>query len=225
MNASERKIALQILGFGASNKILANPYPLGGYQGIEFGVSSEFIPITEIASLGDNSVNRSELNYYTFSLSKGLYNNFDLGLHFTPAFQEENVSSYGTHVRWGFHEFRFMKGGLSVIMHTSATNYASRMDTRTTGIDLLASFIVDDIALYAGVGEGRSLATFQGATVASGESTTDDCDAVQCNPAYEDARNSHTIFGIAITFTDMFLAFQIDRYYLSTYSGRLGWRF
>ncbi len=227
MSGAERKIALQVLGFGSSSKILANPHPLGGYEGIEFGVSSEFIPVTDLTSLGDKSAKKSELNYYTFSIAKGIYYNVDTALHFTPAFQGESISSFGAQLRWGFHEFRFMKGGLSLLLHANASSYTSLVDTRTTGADILATFVVDDIALYAGVGEGRTVGTFIGGEISGGltESTTDDCDVTRCNSAYEDLKDSHTIFGVSIAFNDMFLAFQIDRYYLSTYSGRLGWRF
>ncbi len=231
MNASERKTALQILGFGSASKIIANPYALGGHQGAEIGISSEYIPVHDLGSLGDKSSHRSELNYFSLSVAKGLYYDVDTAIHFTPAFQKEDLASFGGQVRWGFYEFQFMPGNLSIVGHGSATSFASLIDTRTTGFDFIATFVVEDVALYVGGGEGRTIGTFVGGTetaTAFGtvtESTTSICNNGECETAYEDLSSSHTVFGISLSFADLFAAFQIDRYYLPTYSAKLGWRF
>lgn len=227
MAAGDRKIALQVLGFGAASKILGNPYPLGGYQGLEIGLSSEYIPVKDLSSLGDKSATRTEVNYYTLSVAKGIFYNIDTVVHFTPAFQQENLSSYGGQLRWGFYDFPFMHGGLSLILHGSATSFSNLIDTRTTGTDLIATFVVEDVALYFGGGDARSIGTFRGGDINGTvtESTTSACNGTTCSDAYEDLNQGHTVFGISLAFAKLYAAFQVDRYYQSTYSAKLGFRF
>lgn len=230
MNVGDRKIALQVLGFGAASKVLGSPYPFGGHSGFEVGVSSEYIPAQDLKSLGViPPVPRGELNYFSLSIGKGLFYNVDTVLHFTPAFQKEDLTTYGGQIRWMFYEFPFMKGGLSGVLHGSGANYDSLINTRTTGMDLIATVVVEDVSLYFGIGEARALGTFQGGgmntTTGESESTTNSCSAGYCDTAYEDIRESHTIMGLCLFYSEFFAAFQIDRYYLSTYSARLGFRF
>lgn len=231
MSEDERHTALQILGFGSASKTLANPYPLGGQSGVEMGVTTEYIPSQDLKSLGDKSSLRSELNYYSLSISKGLFYNIDTSVHFTPAFQNEDISSYGGQLRWGFYEFTFLPGGLSAILHGSATNFGSLLDTRTTGVDLVATVVVEEVALYFGFGQARALGNFRGGTVLSAtdttrtESTTDILVFDNYQNAYEDIQQAHTMFGVSLAFSEFFAAFQIDRYYLSSYAAKIGWRF
>jgi hypothetical protein len=227
MNSNDRKIALEILGFGSASKILSNPYALGGHEGLDFGVSTEYIPVQDLSSLGDKSTRNRELNFYTLSISKGLFYNVDTTIQFTPAFQKEDVSSYGAQLRWGFYEFPFMPGGLSAVLHGSATNYGSFLDTRTTGTDLVATVVVENVALYFGFGEARSIGTFSGGLVTAGktESATDNCDPTSCKAGNEDIKENHTVFGINLAFSTFYASFEIDRYFLSTYSAKLGYRF
>lgn len=75
LTVPDQKRALEILGFGAAGKLLDNPYPLGGYSGVELGLAAEFVPIDELATLGDTTAEKGELSYYTLTLGKGLYYN------------------------------------------------------------------------------------------------------------------------------------------------------
>lgn len=93
--------------FGSASKVLDNPYPLGGYTGIEFGLASEFIPVEDLASLGSKTTDKGEYNYYTLTLGKGLYYNVDMHAYFTPFGQAEKMQSYGAQIRWGFYEASF----------------------------------------------------------------------------------------------------------------------
>ena len=74
--------ALEILGYGSAAKILDNPYPLGGNLGIELGLTTDFIPLDDLANLGNKTHDASEFNYFTLTLGKGLYNNLDFFLYF-----------------------------------------------------------------------------------------------------------------------------------------------
>ena len=51
LTSHDRGQVLAILGYGSAVKILDNPYPLGGYSGLEIGLSTEFINTSQIAKL------------------------------------------------------------------------------------------------------------------------------------------------------------------------------
>ena len=229
MNETDRLITLQILGFGSASKILANPFPLGGYPGFEIGVTTEYLQVQDLASLGDKSSRNRELNFNSFSVAKGLFYNIDTAFHFTPAFQKEDLSSYGGQVRWGFYEFPFIPGGLSLVLSRSDTNYGNLLNARTLGRDIVATIVVEDVALYFGIGDANSAGTFSGGTQTgtATESTTDICASPTsyCNSSNEELTQGHTLFGINVSFNDFFASVEINRYFISSYSAKIGLRF
>jgi hypothetical protein len=101
LNSVERRKALEILGFSSSSKLLGNPYPLGGFAGVEIGYTSEIISTGELASLGTKPKTQSETSFSTLTLGKGLYNNLDIFLQFSPFSQDEAISSFGGQLRVG----------------------------------------------------------------------------------------------------------------------------
>lgn len=217
LNESDRERMLQILGFGSQSKLLSSPVPLGGSEGFEVGLSSEYIPIDDLGALGDKQTNaQGEFNSLVLAVGKGLAHNVDTFFHFTPMPQGEGVFLYGGQLRWGFHEFARFPAVASVVVHMSGANYANLLDTRTTGADLVVTVAMEEAALYFGGGPIRSLGTFQGGVkgiTAEGVTVDTDLSAV------------HTVFGLSIGFGRAFFALEIDRVEQSVYGGRLGMRF
>lgn len=216
LTKKDREQSLEILGFGSASKILGNPYPLGGFSGVEVGVSAEFIPVVDIASLGAKTNSQPELQYYSISFGKGVYRNVDTFFYFSPFTQTENITSYGGQVRWGFLEVPSLPGVFSVIFHGNGTNFFNQVNTRTLGADLVATVNIEDTALFFGFGQARSIGTFVGGL----DGITDTGVSQQ-----EDIYQNHTLFGISVDFQDYFLAAQVDRYAQSNYSAKLGMRF
>ena len=209
-------IATEVLGFGSAAKLLSSPYPLGGYNGFEIGMSSEFIPIDDVSRLGSKSDDRGEYSFYNLSVGKGLFYNLDAYVHFTPFPQEEEVSGYGGMLRWAFWNFQSFPASLSLITHANTANFSNQITTTTVGADVVASVNMEQVSLYFGAGTGRAQGAFIGGTkgiTASGDSTR------------VNVSEDHTLFGIHMRLSKMFLALQVDRYVNSTYSGKLGFRF
>lgn len=216
LTKKDREQSLEILGFGSASKILGNPYPLGGYSGVELGISSEFIPIVDIASLGGKTSSQTELQYYSLSFGKGLYHNVDTFFYFSPFTQTENITSYGAQIRWGFLELPTIPAMLSFIFHGDGVNFFNQVNTRTLGADLIATINIEDTALFFGIGQARSIGTFIGGA----DGITD-----SGNNQQEDIYQNHTLFGLNIDFNNYFLAVQVDRFSQSNYSTKLGMRF
>lgn len=214
----DRKTALEILGFGTSTKLLSSPYPLGGYSGVEVSVSSEYIPLTDVSSLGNKTADRSDFNYYNITIGKGLYYNVDVLVQFTPVPQDESISGFGGQVRWGFYEASFMPLALSLVLHGADVNFADSLGAETVGEDLIASVNMQDVSLFFGLGQAHSIGNFHGgqgvdAVTDSGNNETAD---IKC---------SHTMFGVSFKMAEMFVSLEVDRFVQSTYAGKLGMRF
>ena len=51
LNDAQRIETLEILGPSSAPKILGNPYPLGGYSGVELGYSVQILPTEKLSEL------------------------------------------------------------------------------------------------------------------------------------------------------------------------------
>lgn len=210
---------LQLLGYGAQSKILSSPVPLGGYQGFEVGLSSEYIPIDDLGALGDKDTNaKGEFSFLSLTLGKGLAYNIDTFLHLTPMPQEEGVFAFGGQIRWGFHEFQRFPAIMSFVLHGAGANYANLLDTRTTGGDLIVTVAMDGAAVYFGGGPIRTIGTFVGGP--AGQSFT-----AEGETRDEDLYGTHSVAGLSMNLGMTYLALEIDRVEQSTYGARVGCRF
>lgn len=216
LNKADRTRALEVLGFGSAPKILDNPYPLGGYSGIEVGLSSEYIPLEDVATLGATSKDKGEFNYYTLSFAKGLYYNIDLHVNFTPFIQEENVQVFGGQLRWGFFEAKFFPLTLSTVIYAGGANFSNLINISTLGADIVATVNFDNVAIFLGGGRVRAIGKFIGGP----DGITDD----QVTAA-QDVTEIHSVFGINVDISRMFVSMEIDRYTDSVFSGKVGFRF
>lgn len=105
MNSGDRQEALRIIGLGTAAKTLSDPYSLGGYSGLEFGLSVETVPTEELARLGNRlASSQADISIPKFTIGKGLYSNLDFFIHFIPYNQRTELSQYGGIIRWGFYE-------------------------------------------------------------------------------------------------------------------------
>lgn len=216
----ERQALLSTMGFGTAPKVLSNPYPLGGYEGWEFGASSEFLSLQKVAGLGSapvgQTVSRGEFNFYNLSLSKGIYQNIDTALSFMPSLQGESIAGFGVSLRWTFYESPYIPLALATNIYGGGVNIQSKLSSQTTGIDLLCTMAMDDLALYFGVGQAKVVGVFTGGTgglTDNGETTK------------EGLSSSHSLFGLAFQLSKMQIAFQVDRYVDPTYGLKVGLRY
>ncbi|PIS12147.1 MAG: hypothetical protein COT73_00125 [Bdellovibrio sp. CG10_big_fil_rev_8_21_14_0_10_47_8] len=216
LTASDRAKVTEILGFSSSSKILGNPYPLGGYSGIEIGYAVEVIPTGDLNRVGNRPQAAQETSYSLLTFGKGIYNNIDLFVQFSPFTESTEVSNFGGQLRWGFYEAEYLPAHLSVVVHANSVNYQNKIRTQSQGADLVAGFTVEDVTLYTGLGTGRCIATFVGGA----DGVTDDQQTAQT-----DLTQPHYIAGISTRYQKIFLAVELDRYSQSVYAAKLGLRF
>jgi hypothetical protein len=222
LSQSDRGTVLQILGLGSSYKQLDDPFPLGGYSGIEFGVVTEILSTLDIGNLGAKAPAQDETSYYLINVSKGLFNNIDVAAQFAPPGQKEELTYFGGQARWGFYQAEYLPVNMSLSVHATTMNLQNLVITSTQGLDLVTGFSMNDLTLYVGTGFLKSQGTF-----IAGTGGVVDCPAAAtfCEPVVENQTSSHVFAGITFKFSKTFLALQLDRFTLPTYSAKLGMRF
>jgi hypothetical protein len=217
LSAADENKALQIFGFGSSQKILDDPYPLGGYSGLEVGFSYEVLQTSALSVLGNSSLSQSQMSYNMITIGKGIYNNVDTFLDFALMGQQENITNVGGQIRWGFFQASYLPVYLTAILHGNAFNCENLIVTNTIGTDIIAGFKEGDVTLYFGGGTLRTQGTFSGGSDGITASTISDSTAIS---------GTRFLAGLNIKFySKAFFAGEIDNYTSAVYSAKLGYRF
>lgn len=217
MNAGDRQEALRIVGLGTGPKALTDPYSLGGYSGLEFGLSLETVPTEDLARLGNRLASpQADVTIPKFTIGKGLFSNLDFFIHFIPYNQRTELSQYGGMVRWSFYEGSSVPLSASLIGHMNSGNIGNLMTTRSFGVDIMGGINVNEVALYAGVGMIQATGSFAGGTSGVTNSGRYEIEGVSA---------LHTVAGGTVRIRKVFVAVQLDRYTQSVLSGKIGLRF
>lgn len=217
MNAGDRQETLRIIGLGTGTKALTDPYALGGYSGLEFGLSFETVPTEDLARLGSGLASpQADVTIPKFTIGKGLFSNLDFFIHFIPYNQRTELSQYGGMVRWSFYEGSSVPVSASLVGHMNTGNINNLITTRSFGLDLMGGINVNEVALYAGIGLLQATGSFVGGT--SGITDTG-------RNEIEGASTLHTVVGGTVRIRKVFVALQLDRYTQSVLSGKIGLRF
>lgn len=220
MTKGDRIEALRIIGLGTASKILSDPFPLGGYSGFEAGFSIESFPADDLARLGSGiAPPQQNTSLSRLSIGKGLYNNIDIFIQFTPYNQQEEISQFGGLVRWGFYQATYLPLSLSAVVHSNSSNIASQLSASSRGLDLIGGVDADNLAIFAGFGLAEATGTFTGGP---GGVTAPESGSDQKYEATEFVSAFHTVIGGNLKFSNVFVALQIDRYTLPVYSGKVG---
>lgn len=218
LSAFERQRVVQILGFGLGAKVLGNPYPLGGYSGVELGVSNEMIPTSDLASFTNKSALQGETSFLQLTAAKGLYYNFDFFINFIPMGQNEGMSGFGGGLRWGVFEGEYLPVTLSIQSAGSLVSFQDKINFSTQTIDGIVSFIVEDVTLYAAIGTIRSAGSFVGGP--TGVTVTD-----SGKTEHEISTDTRFLTGVSVNFSKLFLAAELSKVNDAVYAAKLGVRF
>lgn len=218
LSHDDRQTALRIVGLGLSEKLLSDPYPLGGFAGFEVGLSLEDLPTDSLARLGSKlSSPQEDLTYPKLTIGKGVYNNLDFFIQFTPYRRSDELTQFGGLLRWGFYQGQLFPFSTSLLVHANSANASNLLSTRTYGADLMAGVSVGQVSLFGGLGFLQSNGTFTGGVNGVTASTLMEDETVT---------GLHTFVGANLRlFETAFVAIQLDRTEVPVVSGKLGARF
>lgn len=232
LNSQERESILRLVGFGSSTKFLSDPFPLGGYYGFEAGMTVETVGTQEISRMGSHlESTQSDITIPKITVAKGLYNNVDMTLQFTPYSQRTELSQYGASVRWTFFQGVSSPFALGFHAHFNSANINNQVAMRTYGLDLLGGFYSAGLSVFAGVGSIQSAGSFIGGTSGVTESQRLEMASVS---------SLHSFAGVAFRLNSVrldlkesresyswepYAVVQLDRYSQNVISAKLGLRF
>ncbi len=235
LSSSDRREVTRTLGASTSPKLVSNPYPLGGYDGFEVGLTLEIIDVQDLARLGcapdtpdcpnEDKPRDPELRYARFTVGKGLFYDVDMFLHFVPPASQTRFTDFGASIRWCFYQAKFVPIHFSALLHLNQTNIQDDFVNQNVGGQLIAGINVDRFALYFGVGRMRSKATFIATNGSHGTVSPSDPEVSDSQTVSTKLVENHTFVGIHYDFTSVFVAGQIDRYQDPVYALKLGVRF
>lgn len=216
LDRDDRREIVRLLGLASSGKILSDPYPLGGYQGFEAGISVENLPVEDIARLGNTlTTPQKDIAYPKFTIGKGLYENIDFFVHFIPYSEKTQLAQYGGILRSNVYQAKFLPVSLSVLVNFNNANFSNLLTARSFGIDLIGGINVDNVSLFVGGGPVQSRGRFIGGAQGITESGLLESETVD---------GFHTVMGANMHISRIFLTVQIDRYVTTVYSAKLGLR-
>ena len=234
LDRNARDVVTRTLGLTTGSKLLTNPYPLGGYSGLEIGISMEFIDTEALNRLGcepgssgcanEERPSNQELSYPRITVGKGLYQDIDVFMHFVPPLQELNISDFGMQARWSFYQAKFLPLSMAVNAHANQLNIDNKFVNQNFGALITAGVNVNDFSIYFGSGFVSAESQFTCGN--SGDGTVDNTtDCNESNIIKNSQFGTHSLVGLSIQFEDVFAAAQIDRYRDPVFSGKVGIRF
>jgi hypothetical protein len=218
LSHDDRQQALRVIGLGTSEKLLSDPYPLGGFAGFEVGLSFENLPTDSLARLGSKlATPQQDITYPKLTIGKGVYNNLDFFIQFTPYRRADDLTQFGGMIRWGFYQGQLFPFSTSLLVHANSANTSNLLATRTYGADLMAGVSVGQVSIFGGFGFLQSNGTFTGGA-----------NGITASNAIEDetVTGLHTFVGANLRLLEKaFLALQLDRTEVPVVSAKAGIRF
>ena len=218
LDENEREQTASVLGYGTALKFLSSPYTLGGYSGFELGISLESIGLEKLETLGSTVSEQSPLQFSRLSIGKGVYNNVDVFLNFTPFSTQNNITDYGLIVKWMFYEALYKPINISLLLNSNTINIKDRYLNTNIGADIIFGLSMKNIKMIIGVGQLRSSSRFLGT-----DGTINYTDSGS-NEKFN-ATILHYLFGLNYQLNEYFVSFEIDRYKQPVYSSKVGIRF
>ncbi len=216
LDENDRSETLEILGAGTSTKILTEPYPLGGYSGVEVGVTVESIPTEDLSRLGEQTEDQDTLVYPKLTIGKGLYNNIDGFLNFVPYNESTNISQFGGLVKWSFYQATFMPASFSLAVFGNDTNIRNKVFVQTAGYALVTGITMKYLSIYFAAGQSYSTGQFVGGT--NGITQSGDNEK-------EDIKRFFFTIGGVLKVDPVFVAIEMSQYTVPVMSGKIGIKF
>ncbi len=220
MDSDDRKVTMQILGFGTATKFSSNPFPLGGWSGVEVSVNQEMVPVEKLKDLGANPGSHGNLSYTQISLGKGFYQDFDGFFSFTLPRQQSEAQNYSGLLRWAFYDLDAKRYLATATVHGQGLNVANLFTSESFGYDLILSRIDSWWSVYVGAGWVQVKTRFIGNPANVNEGLTSSGQTV-----IESEEHARTFLGIQGQYQNYFAVAEVQRVYENAYSFKLGYRY
>lgn len=213
LSTAQQQETLRLVGPSLSGKILSDPYPLGGFSGIEVSVQHESIPVGSLREFGSrNGTGPTDLTFQKINVGKGLYNDVDVYLSFTPWSRVAGMTQYGAFVRWQFWSWESIPVAHSIVPHANVSNFRNTFISENAGAQLITTYFWREASFYGGVGQVRSVGRFESDLTLSGR-------AEQYTQGL-----THFLLGASYRWNSWLVAAELNRYDQPVWAFKLGAR-
>lgn len=213
---ADQKEILTTLGPGTSSRQLSAPYPLGGYEGFEIGLSRQFISTSNFTEFGDRSASGEDFSYPILTIGKGLFYDIDLFISLVPFAQSKTITHFSTQGRWNFYRAIETPFSLSISGNAGNTTLNNLISIQSYGFDLVGSLYIRDLSLFFGTGFLNSSGVFVGGPYGINKSSETERINIPL---------THRILGLDYRFHEYFISAEMDHFETPLYSAKVGMRF
>ena len=229
LSKSDRRTVLSLFGAGTSARLLSTPYPLGGWEGFEIGLSKHFLPTQDLIELGNGTPSQDDFEYPLLTLGKGLFYDLDLFLSLIPMGQNKTMSHFSSQIRYQVWNSSNQIFRISGLIHGGTTTLNNQLNMQSYGFNVLGTATIDRLSLFIGIGSTFTNGQFIGCSqVLSPQSNA----LVDCENGITDTEStqtetltlSHQVFGVEWPIDNFFIAAEVDRYRVPFYSFKIGYR-
>lgn len=215
MSQGEMRKVLQVLGPATSSTPLSSPYPLGGWEGFEVGISKHYLPWSYLSEVDPEVAKQKDLEYPLVTIGKGLFYNFDLFLSIIPILKSDAVNYFSTNLRYQFWDSQNKIFHLSGLIFAGTSNVNNQLNMQNSGLDLIGAITLDRVSIFVGIGSLISNGRFIGGTGGITGSQNTETERISL---------AHQLIGIEWPIGNFFIAAEADRYAIPYYSVKLGYR-
>lgn len=222
MDQQDRRRALEFLGPATSSRMLSTPYPLGGWEGFEVGLSRHYVPMSHLKDVDNAFEDQRDIEYPILTLGKGLFYDFDLFLSLVPMIQSEAVNHFSTQIRHQFWQSNEGSLRLSGLLYAGTTTLNNQINMQSYGFDALATLTIDKVSMYLGLGSSFNNGRFIGGP--NGIVAPQEGSVEPSSTAIETITLPHQLVGLEWPIENFFFAIEVDRFKIPYYSMKLGYR-
>lgn len=215
MTPGEMRKVLQVLGPATSSTPLSSPYPLGGWEGYEVGISKHYLPWSYLSEVDPIVGGQKDLEYPLITVGKGLFYNFDLFLSIMPILKSDVVNYFSTQLRYQFWNSQNKVFRISGLIFAGTANVNNQLNMQNNGFDLIGTITLDRVSIFLGVGSLVSNGRFIGGPTGITASQNTEAERISL---------AHQLIGIEWPIGNFFIAAEADRYAIPYYSVKLGYR-
>lgn len=216
LDKNNRQTILDYFAPSASANILGAPYPLGGYSGLEVGLSYHQLPSSLLSHLNTSPPSTDKDSFYPLlTVGKGFYLNTDVLVSLSPFVGLSALSHFSFQVRheiWRSPSNIFRITGLA---YGGSANLKDQLNLQTEGLDFIATATVKKASFYFGWGTYVASGLFLGGINGMTDSLINE---------KETKVGSRQILGFEWPIDNYFIAAEVNRMNLPYYSIKLGAR-
>jgi hypothetical protein len=216
LSDSNRKQIVKVLGLGTNYKNTSVPGGLGTDHGLEIAIANEFINTEQISSLIADDRSQNTLIYPKISIGKGLYDSFDLFVHFIPYTATLGLSEFGGAIRYHMLKLTNSRMVASFVLSANSSNFNNQLTSKGIGVDFSMGMRWEYFSVFSSLGWAQAKGTFVGGSQGVTDTLLNQTEVIS---------TTHFSVGGLAQYDIYFISLALDHYYEPVYTVKVGFYF